>query len=85
MVKNLPAMQDTRVQFLGQEKTLEKGMVTHSSILAWRIPWAEEPGRLQSIGSLESDMTEQLNFLLLSSNPVILKCTLWGWASPVAQ
>ena len=46
MVKNLPAMQDTRVQFLGQEKTLEKGMVTHSSILAWRIPGTEEPGGL---------------------------------------
>ena len=49
MVKNLPAMQETWVQFLGQEDPLEKGMATHSSILAWRIPWTEEPGGLQSI------------------------------------
>ena len=51
MVKNLPAMQEIRVQSLGQENPLEKGMATYSSILAWRIPWTEEPGRLQSIGS----------------------------------
>ena len=51
MVKNLPAMQETGVQFLGQEDTLKKGMATHSSILAWRIPWTEEPGGLQSMGS----------------------------------
>ena len=51
MVKNLPAMQDTRVPSLGQEDPMEKGMATHSSILAWRIPWTEEPGRLQSIES----------------------------------
>ena len=49
MVKNLPAMQETRVQSLGWEDPLEKGMATHSSILAWKIPWAVEPGRLQSI------------------------------------
>ena len=46
MVKNLSAMQETWVQFLGQEDLLEKGMVTHPSILAWRIPWTEKPGRL---------------------------------------
>ena len=50
-VKNLPAMQETWVQSLGQEDPLEKEMATHSSILTWEIPWAEEPGRLQSIGS----------------------------------
>ena len=50
MVKNLPAMQETQVQSLGQEDSLEKGMATHSSILDWRIPWTEEPGRLQSMG-----------------------------------
>ena len=50
-VKNLPAMQETWVLFLDQEDPLEKGMETHSSILAWRIPWTEEPGRLQSMGS----------------------------------
>ena len=48
MVKNLPAMQETWVQSLGQEDLLEKRMATHSSILTWRIPWTEEPGRLQS-------------------------------------
>ena len=52
VVKNLPANagEETRVQSLGQEDPLEEGMTTHSSILAWRIPWTEEPGRLQSIG-----------------------------------
>ena len=48
-VKNLPAMQETRVQSLGQEDPLEKGMATYSSILAWTIPWTEEPGGLQSM------------------------------------
>ena len=51
MVKNPPAMQETQVPFLGQEKPLEKGKATHFSILAWRIPWTGEPGRLQSRGS----------------------------------
>ena len=46
MVKNLPAMQETQVQSLGREDTLEKGIATHSSILSWEIPWTEEPGRL---------------------------------------
>ena len=49
-VKNLPAIQETWVQSLGQEDPLEKGMALHSSILAWSIPWREEPGRLQSMG-----------------------------------
>ena len=49
-VKNQPAMQEIWVQFLGQEDPLEEGTVTHSSILAWRISWTEEPGSLQSIG-----------------------------------
>ena len=52
MVKNLPTMQETQVQSVGREDPLEKGMATHSSILAWRIPRTEEPGRLQSMGSL---------------------------------
>ena len=51
MLKNLPAMLETQVQSLGQEDPLEKGMATHSSILAWRIPRTEEPGGLQSMGS----------------------------------
>ena len=60
MVKNPPArpeMQETWVQSLGQEDPLEKEMATHSSILAQRIPWTEEPGRLQSMGLQESDTT----------------------------
>ena len=51
MVKHLPAMQETWVRSLGWEDLLEKEMATHSSTLAWRIPWTEEPGRLQSMGS----------------------------------
>ena len=50
-VKNLPAMQETRVQSLGREDPLEKGMAAHSGVLAWRIPWTEEPGGLQAIES----------------------------------
>ena len=61
LLKNLLAMQDTWVQSLGQEDSLEKGMATYSSILAWRIPRTEEPGRLHSPwGHNELDMTEQL-------------------------
>ena len=51
MVKHLPAMRETRVQSLNQEDSLEKEMATHSSPLAWKIPWMEEPGGLQSMGS----------------------------------
>ena len=50
-VKNLPAMWETQVRSLGQEDPMEKGMATHSSIHAWRIPWTEPPGGLQSVGS----------------------------------
>ena len=56
-VKNLPTMQETQVRSLGQGDALEKEMATHSSILAWEIPRTEEPGRLQSMGSQESDVT----------------------------
>ena len=66
MVKNLPAMLEAWVQSLSQEDCLEKEMATHSSVLAWRIPWTEEPGGLQSMGSQESDTTERLHFHLLS-------------------
>ena len=51
MVKHLPTMQETWVQSLGQEDLMEKELATHSRILAWEIPWMEEPGRLQSMGS----------------------------------
>ena len=64
MVKNPSAMQETRVQSLGREDPLEKGMATHSSILAWRIPWTEEPGGLRSMGSQGVEQvawTEQLS------------------------
>ena len=60
MVKNLPAMQETRVRSLGQEDLLEKKMATHSKILAWEIPWTEEPGGLQSMGSQELGATEAI-------------------------
>ena len=61
-VKRLPAMPETRVQSLGWEDPLEKEMATHSRTLAWKIPWTEEPGRLQSMGS---HTTERLHFVLL--------------------
>ena len=58
MVKNLPAVQETQVQPLGREDPLEREIATHSSVLAWRIPWTEEPSGLQSMGLKELDMTE---------------------------
>ena len=57
MVKNLPDKKETQVHSLGWEDPLEKEMATHSSILAWEIPWTEEPGRLQFMGLQESDTT----------------------------
>ena len=62
MVKHLPAMQETWVQSLGQEDPLEKEMATHSSTLAWKIPWSEELDKLQSMGHKELDTTKQLHF-----------------------
>ena len=61
MVKHLPTMWETQVQSLGWEDPPEKEMATHSRTLAWKIPWMEEPGRLQSVGRKELDMTEQLH------------------------
>ena len=61
MVKNLVAMWETLVQSLGWEDALEEGMATHSSILAWRIPWTEQPGGQQSMGSQRVDTTERLS------------------------
>ena len=67
MVKNLPVMQKTGVQSLGQEDLLEKGMATYSSVLAWRIPGTEDPGGLQSMESQnESDMIEHLTLSFCS-------------------
>ena len=66
-VKELPAIQDTRVQSLGREDPLEKGMATHSSILAWRIPRTEEPGGLQSMGSKRLFLKSMITFSTLGS------------------
>ena len=60
MVKNPPAVQETWVRSLGQEVPLAKAMATHSGILAWRIPWTEKPGRIQSMGLRKSDMTQRV-------------------------
>ena len=61
-VKHMPAMWETWVRSLGREDPLEKEMAIHSRTLAWKIPWTEEPGRLQSMGCKESDTTEELHF-----------------------
>ena len=58
LIRNPPAVQETWVRSLGREDPLEEGMTTHSSILAWRIPWTEEPGGLSPLGHKESDTTE---------------------------
>ena len=79
VVKNLPAMQETWVQSLGQEDPLEKGMATHASLLAWRIPWTDDPGGLYSPrGCQESDTTEWLTLFNLYTLPLsylINNCT----------
>ena len=71
-VKNLPAMQETPVQFLGQEDPLQEGMATHSSIHAWRIPWTEEPAGYSAWGHKESNAAEQLSLSLF------MDCSLPG-------
>ena len=63
LVKNPPAVQENQAWSLGWEDPLEKGMAIHANILAWEIPWTEEPGELQSMGSKESDRTEWLTLL----------------------
>ena len=72
MVKNLPTRQETWVRSLGWEDPLVKEVATHSSILAWRVPWTEEPGRLQFTGSKEFYMTEQLTLHYYYG---------WAWSS----
>ena len=80
VVKNPPAMQEIRVQSLGWEDSLEKEVATHSSILAWKIPWTEKPGWLQSMGSQELDMIEWLNhhqeITIMFPNPQVVLRTL---------
>ena len=73
MVKNLPAMQETWVQSLGLGDPLEKGMATHSSILAWRIPWTEEPGRLQCMGLQRVGYSGATNTLYLLGSYLLLQ------------
>ena len=81
MVKCLPAMRETRVQFLGWEDPLEKAMAIHSSTLAWKIPWMEEPDRLQSMGSqrVRHDWATSLHFTgkLLYLIPQDTFCSYW--------
>ena len=81
MVKNLPTMQETWVRSLGQEDLLEKGTATHSSILAWRVPWTEEPGRLQSTG-LQRVRYDCVTFTFMGSRAHGLSsCSSWAvWA-----
>ena len=85
ILKNPPVMQETKVQWLSQADSLEKEMATHSSFLAWRIPWTEEPGRLTVHGVAESDMTDWLSFSLGSKNRVwnrstkLLNRKRWEW------
>ena len=84
MVKNLSAVQETLVWFLGQKDPLEKGMATHSSILAWRIPWTEEPGGLQSMGSqrVGHDWATRHTLTLLTVDPLpSLKTPFWAFSS----
>ena len=78
MVRNLPAMWETRVRSLGQEDPLEKGMAIHSSILAWRIPWTEEPGGLQSMGlqRIRHDWMTNLSFPFLDFSSVQFSCSV---------
>ena len=86
-VKNLPAMWKTQVWSLGQEDTLEKGMATHSSILAWSIPWTEEPGKMQFMGSQRvrywaiNTFTFTTKLSYFSSHEYILRFStyLWKW------
>ena len=74
-VKNLPAMQETQIQSLGQEDPLEKGMATHCCILAWRIPWTEEPGKLQSMGSQRVRQNRAVKHTgLLTATNVPIRC-----------
>ena len=79
MVKNLPAVQETWVQSLNHIDPLEKGTAMHSSILAWRIPWIEEPGGLQSMACKELDTTKRLSVMLrgLIYQLIIQKICSW--------
>ena len=79
MVKNLPAMRETWVWSLGLEDPLEKGMATHSSILAWRSPWTEEPGELQSMGS------KRVGHDWVTNTHTNIYYTIYSWLNPQMQ
>ena len=82
MVKNPPVKRETWIGSLGWEDPLEEGVATHSSILAWRIPWTEEPGGLQSVGSQESDTPEWLS--THSNHPSQVGWDIWWpWSNVV--
>ena len=89
MGKNLPAVHETQVQSLGQEDPLEEGTATHSSILAWRIPWTEEPSRLSSLGLQRVDMTETTQHacssqsLLLGQQETLFRASSWRMCKSV--
>ena len=82
MVKRLPAIQEIRVQSLGREDSLEKEIATHSSILAWKIPWLEEPGRFSPQSLKKSDMTKQLH-LRMKNFHLLMKVFLLSMGSTV--
>ena len=86
-VRNLPVMQETQVRSLGQEDPLEKGMATHSSIFAWRIPRTEEPGGLQSLGWqwVRHDWRINTSALLTLTFSEYWKLELWLWCSTVVS
>ena len=79
-VKNSPAMQETQVQSLGQEDPWKKGTATHSSILAWRIPWTEEPGRLHTVHAVtkSQDTTKRLSTAYAIKKPGLDYTVMWG-------
>ena len=79
MVKNLPVIQETRVWSLGWEGPLEKKMATHSSILTWEIPWTEEPGRLQSMGSQRIRHDWATNSFTLPEPIILPFCSSSSW------
>ena len=81
LVKNLPALRETQVRFMDWEDALEKEMATHSSILAWRIPWTEEPGGFQSIG-WQRDTTERLSQSLEERTSACTGCAAGGMMPP---
>ena len=88
MVKRLPTTRETWVQSLGREDPLEKEMATHSSILAWRIPWTKEPGGQQSMGSQDLDMTRQSLVAQMVKRLPTMRETLvqsLGWEDPLEK